>query len=740
MSKEFEIEDLQYNFDFKGLLLKLLGHWKLFVFCLGIAFAIAYYINIRKLPVYTMSNMISIKDDQNPFFTTNTSLTFNWGGTTDKVNTALIILRSRSHNEQVVDYLQYYTNYLRDGKYQRIDAYKLTPFNVQVDTARYQILNVPFTVTVLDTTTFRLSATFDQPSYTTQTYGKKTNRRWTADKTQFEGEFNFGEPIRLPFLNATLSYEKFRGKLNTPYYFSFSNYYQVINRYKQIRVFPESDGSSVLKMSLIGPNKARLVDYLNNSASILSANLLERKNLFATKTIAFIDSSLTTRSSELKEVEDELNDFKNKNSIYNLDQEGADLSNRLRTYDLAIEASERQLSYYNTLENYLLTKNDYNNVPAPTVAGIEEGSIAASVNRIIELAERRSRYKYSFKDNAPVFAEIDRDIDAVKQVLLENIASSKDRVRSDISNVESRIARSESAIRRLPKEQQELLKIERKYNLSLSTYNLFLSKKSEADLVKAANISDVLVIDSAKDTGGGRIGPNNSLNYILAAILGFFIPFLLVFVRFLLNNKIQHGQDIKRLSNIPVLGIIGKSNVEGNLAVLERPKSAIAESFRAVRSSLQFLYKEQGVSGAKTVLITSSVSGEGKTFCSINIASVFALSNKRTILLGLDLRKPKIFGDFDIKNDIGVVNCLIKDATLEEVVQRTSIPNLDIITSGPVPPNPSELLMNEQMDLLMETLKQEYDYIILDSPPLGLVTDAIQLVKYSDANLYVIRI
>ncbi|WP_374958195.1 hypothetical protein [Gilvibacter sp.] len=141
MSKEFEIEDVEYNFDFKGLLISVLKHWPFFLIAWGIGLAIAYYVNIRKLPVYTMSNMISIKDDQNPFFTTNTSLTFNWGGTTDKVNTALIILRSRTHNEAVVDSLQFYTNYLQDGKYQRTDAYKLVPFEFIADTSKYQVLN-----------------------------------------------------------------------------------------------------------------------------------------------------------------------------------------------------------------------------------------------------------------------------------------------------------------------------------------------------------------------------------------------------------------------------------------------------------------------------------------------------------------------------------------------------------------------------------------------------------------------
>ena len=257
--------------------------------------------------------------------------------------------------------------------------------------------------------------------------------------------------------------------------------------------------------------------------------------------------------------------------------------------------------------------------------------------------------------------------------------------------------------------------------------------------MKAANVSDVLVIDSAKDTGDGQIGPDTKLNYLLALFFGFLIPFVFVLILAFFDNKIANVKDIERQSRIPILGVVGKSNLGNGLEVLRRPKSAIAESFRAIRSSLQFMYKKQGVTGAKTVLLTSSVSGEGKTFTSINIASVFALSEKKTVLVGLDLRKPKIFGDFDIDNDKGVVNYLINDATLEEVTQKTEIPSLDIITSGPIPPNPSELLMGDAMEAFIATLKEKYDYIILDSPPLGLVADALELNRFADATIYMVR-
>jgi capsular exopolysaccharide synthesis family protein len=504
-------------------------------------------------------------------------------------------------------------------------------------------------------------------------------------------------------------------------------------------VSPLSSGSSVIRLRLVGQNKARLVDYLNASVKVLSDNMLERKNLFATKTIRFIDSSLSKKSIEVVAAEKELNTFKNRNEIFDLQAEGSEIKVKLSALDLRKEAVDRQLDYYNTLETYLIGKSDYRNVPAPSVAGISEGSISASVGKIITLAEERNKLQYAYKEGTPIFADIDRQIDAIKVVLLENIKSSKGLNRQELANINRDISKYEGEIRSLPKQQQELLKIERRYNLSQGTYDLFLAKRSEASLVKAANVSDVLVIDPAKDVGVGQVGPNTKLNNVLAAMLGFALPFLYVFLLVFYDKKVHTVNDIRELSKVPILGIVGKSPIKGNLVVLDKSKSATAESFRAIRASLQFMYKKQGVEGAKTVLVTSSVSGEGKTFCSINLASVFALSGKKTILVGLDLRKPKIFGDFDLDNDIGVVNYLIQDSDLKGVIQKTKFDHLDVITSGVIPPNPSELLMSDSMEVLIDELKEQYDYIVLDSPPIGLVSDSMELVRFADATIYIVR-
>jgi len=273
--------------------------------------------------------------------------------------------------------------------------------------------------------------------------------------------------------------------------------------------------------------------------------------------------------------------------------------------------------------------------------------------------------------------------------------------------------------------------------LSEANYNYLKQKSYEAGTAIAANVSDIKVLDRAKDTGQAPIEPKGSFNYLIGLMLGTVLPLLFIVSKEVLDNKITTVEEIERMYKIPVLGVLGKNNYENRLVVFNKPNSTISESFRGLRSNIQFLLKRE--SKNKTILITSSVSKEGKTMCALNLASVFALSGKKTVIIGFDLRKPQMHVEFDCKNDKGIVNYLIGDSTLEEVIQHSKIENLDFIPSGPVPPNPSELILSDATDTMFSDLKSKYEYIIIDTPPVGLVADAQELFKYSDAIVYMIR-
>ncbi|WP_316632820.1 polysaccharide biosynthesis tyrosine autokinase [uncultured Flavobacterium sp.] len=737
--KDFSIFENHSSFDFKGFLLKIASYWKWFLVSLIIAFTIAYQVNIRKEKIYGMQTMISIKEESNPFFTSNTSLVFNWGGISDQVNGISTIIQSRSHNELVVDKLQYYIDYLEQGEYNLIDSYGAVPFYVSIDKVKPQLANTLISIKFLSENEYQIQIPFENSSVSLITYSTNTYSNTSVQPTIFTKKYKVGEQVSLPFLNWKLQINDnpgfYKGK---EYFVKFNDFDGTVSQYRGVNVESDKGGGSLLTLSMQGTNKARMVEYLNATVRMLIKIQLDGKNQFATNTIRFIDSTLVAMESQLKQTGNELKTFRKDKNVYEIEGGGAKFSDKIMDFDVERDQVTRKIAYYNSLKAYLNNSVDYSRLPAPSVAGIEDPNIVANVSKLIALSTQRSEMAYAVKSDK-IFKDFDNQMRAVKDVLLENITTAKTSLLYDLSLVNAKIGEAESTVKRLPEEQQELLKIQRKYDLNDNIYTEFLKKRNEAEIVKASNLSDIHFIDSAKDIGGGLVGPKTSANYILALFLGVLMPLLFVFVLFFINNSIQNADDVSKLTDIPLIGVVGVNKDAVSLAVFDKPKSALSEAFRGIRSSLQFLYKRQQVSGSKTLMITSSISGEGKTFCSINIATVFALSEKKTVVIGLDLRKPRLAEEFNLTNQLGVVNYLIKQNSLDEIINRTQIPNLDVILSGPVPPNPSELILSEAMKEMIDELKQKYDYVILDTPPVGLVSDALELVQYADVTLYIVR-
>jgi capsular exopolysaccharide synthesis family protein len=737
--KDFSIFEAQTGFDFKGFLLKIGSYWKWFILSLAITFTIAYEVNIRKEKIYSMETLISVKEESNPLFTSNTSLVFNWGGTSDQVQTISTTLQSRSHNELVVDKLQYYIGYLSQGKYNLVDAYGAVPFYVAIDKTKGQLAGNLIGIKFLSANTYQIRIPFAANSVSLISYSNNSYSTTAVVPGDFVKTYKVGELVSLPFLNWKLQIKDNPGLYKgNEYFVQFNDFDSTVSGYRGINVKSDDKGGSIITLGMQGTNKARMVEYLNATVNMLIKRQLDSKNQFATNTIRFIDSTLVAMESQLKQTTNELKSFRTGKNIYDIEEGGGKFSGKIMEFDVKKDEITRKMAYYNSLKTYLRSSVDYSKLPAPSVAGIDDPNIVVNVSKLISLSTQRSEMAYAVKSEK-IFKDFDNQMEAVKKVLLENIATAKSSLQYDLAMVDSKINAVESTMKQLPEDQQELIKIKRKYDLSDNIYSTFLQKRSEADIVKAANLSDIHFIDPAKDIGGGLVGPKTSVNYVLALFLGLLIPLVFVFGIFFINNAIQNTEDISKLTQIPLIGVIGLSHEKSDLAVYEKPKSALSESFRAIRSSLQFLYKQQKLDGAKTLMITSSVSGEGKTFCSLNIATVFALSEKRTVILGLDLRKPKLFDEFNLTNEVGVVNYLIKQKTVDEIINPTHIPFLDVIFSGPVPPNPAEMILSEGMKDLIEELKAKYDYIILDTPPVGLVSDALELAQYCDVTLYIVR-
>ena len=746
MEQEFKIlnsqtENVRENLsDIKGYFFRVLSNWRLFLITIPIALAVAYYVNISTERIYSLHSTIAVKEKQNPLFSTGTNIAFNWGGVSDKVESIRRVLSSRSHNEKVVRELEYYIDYLRQGRFRVEDVYGDTPFLVKLKTDKFQFTNTIITIEFIDNYRFKLSIDFGEESKVSMiNYQNNKTHIYDVTTPTFSQEYKLDELIDLPFLNFTLTSVEGLGNISDKsYMIRFLSVDQSVSKYRKVNA-TSIPNTSLLNVSQSGPNKKRIVDYVNKTVDVLSIAALQDKTNYAFQTLDFITEQFKNTEDSLRLIESDIGKYKKSKGIYNLSLEGSQIFSETTGLDKNQRDLTDRLEYYNNLEDYINTSQNYIDVPAPAIVNIEDESIGEKIRVFTQLSTEKEKLKQEVTSNHPSLIALNQEIQTTKQILLENVSSLKNLLNLNIKNSKRRESDYNYQLKRLPEKEQKLLNFQRKYALTESNYLYLLQKGYEARTAIAATVSDITVLDSAKDTGQKSSKQRKPFNYMIGLLLGTLLPLFIIIAIEVLDTKIQTVEDIEGLSTIPILGVVGKKTTINNLSVFLKPKSTVAESFRALRSNIHFLFDRKKINESKTVMITSSISGEGKTFVSINMATVFALSGKKTILVGLDLRKPKIFGDFDIDNEEGVVNYLIGQKTIEEIIIPSKIENLDIITSGHVPPNPSELIMNSANEELMEYLKKNYEYIILDTPPVGLVADAFELVKYADVTLYVVR-
>ncbi|PIV16731.1 MAG: sugar transporter, partial [Flavobacteriales bacterium CG03_land_8_20_14_0_80_35_15] len=684
-------------------------------------------------PIYGLTSTISVKEKSNPLFSAGTTIAFNWGGVSDKVETIKRTLTSRTHNEKVVKRLKLYIEYLQEGRFRMEDMYGKTPFKVELDSNKYQIQNTLIRIKIYTDNNYRLTVDFpeDKP-VTLLNYENERARDYLSPKLQYSMVYKMGDKVSLPFLNMTLNLNLDRNsdEVGNIYYIRLNNLDQVVGSYQDVGT-QALDGTSLISISMMGSNKIKVVDFLNVSVEELAKAELIDKTDFARNTKDFIDKQFEITSDTLKAIEDNLGSYKKANKIYDLTVEGQIIFAETVGLERERIKIKNRLEYLDILENYINTHNTYTKIPAPAIIEIEDAKIRSNIDELTQLSIEKAYWMENVTADHPSLMKVEEKIKNARLIFLENISTLRSLIKISLAKNNNRQSEFDFKLSKLPKKQQQLVNFERKFTLTESNYTFLMQKKYEASIAIAATVSDITVLDKAKDVGQVSDIPKTGFNYALALLVGLLIPIVIVVVKELLNNKIVSVEEIERAFSIPILGVIGTHVSNNNCAVFERPKSSIAEGFRALRSNLQFMFKQDDslVKKGKVITVTSSVSGEGKTFIAMNMATVFALSDKKTIIIGLDLRKPKLYKYFEMDNEFGAVNYLVGQKTIQEVTRKTKIPNLDIITAGPIPPNPYELLLKKSMDEFISNLKNHYDYIVIDTPPVAIVSDALELFK-----------
>lgn len=633
------------------------------------------------------------------------------------------ILKSFSLNYRVLLELpDFHVVYVGIGKRSIAETrmYKYAPFKVLYDSLHKQRTGLPVSIRILSSENYKLEIDGDPKFSKVLAFNEKFN------------EVGFDFKI-VP--NST--YNSYDPDASNRYFFYFVSPVNLANQYRsKINVSPIEEEATLVTLSVSGFVPEQEVDYLNKLMEVYLLQGLELKNQTAEKTIEFIDGQIGTISDSLRLVENSLENFRLSNRLVDVSREGSFIQNRLENYENEKSSLLLQRKYYEYLKEYVDSRNDKGDLVSPGAMGVTNASLERLVTELATLQQQKNGLKLNISENLPAVTAFDNSIMNVKALIAENIRSSMNNIENAIRDADNRIELVEAELNRLPGTERRLINIQRKFDLNNTVYNYLLEKKAEAGIARASNVSDNRVVDAAQTFNSTRISPKSKQNYTMALAFGFLIPALLILFIDFLNNKVIDKKDIEKGTKAPILGFISHNGLQTELPVIEKPGSTLAESFRSVRTNLKYFIKDKK---NPVISVSSTISSEGKTFISINLAAIIASNGNKVLLIGLDLRKPRTHKVFGLNNDNGISNYLIGQEKFDNIILETNIENLWFTPSGPVPPNPAELIDSPAMKEFIARAQKQFDYILIDTPPVAIVTDALLVSPLTDFYLFIVR-
>ena len=740
-------EIFEQKTDFKDVIVRILHYKHYFVFTIILALGIAFVINKYSDERYSNVTTLLISEESNNSFLSGDDVMKGFGlfsGTGD-VENELSIIKSFGLISQAIDELSLEVTYVSEENLFPLDflpfksyqeLYKNSPIHVILDQTHLQPVDFRYYITVLNDSTFKLRAEGEEVvlyDYVTNIPMKE------IDSLNFEGVYKFGEQVISDFHSFTV-YKDTRYNMadfeEKQLFFQINNLFFLTATYRSLlNVSTTTTTSSVVVLSLTGKHPQKITNFLNMLTRVYLEQNLEKKNRIAYNTVRFIDAQISDIADSLSLAENKLQRFRSRNQVTNLSFQGEKIYEKVGELENERAILTMQQKYYEYIRDYLETHSDVSDLAAPSSGESQDPVLNELIARMIEANNERMKYMVGNEKNL-FLKNLEIEILNLKKTILENVNYNVEKIQIALRDIDSRSAKLNSQITRLPRTERELIGMERQFKLNDAIYTYLLEKRAEAQIAQASNAPDYEVIDKASLFRAAVISPRTKINYIVAIFLGLFFPFIFIIARDFMNSRVSDIKEIEAISNLPLVGQVFHNRTKSTTIILDYPKSPLADSFRAIRTNLQFFAKGED---KMTVLITSSASGEGKSFVSINLASVYALLGKKVLLLGFDLRRPALYKDFNLKNDKGITSYLIKKASIDAIVQSTEIENLDLIAAGPIPPNPVELIASDEVGVFLDELKKRYDYIIIDSAPIGAVTDSFLLFKYADINIFAVR-
>ncbi|MBE0674261.1 MAG: polysaccharide biosynthesis tyrosine autokinase [Bacteroidales bacterium] len=724
-----------------------LRNWHWFALAVFMSLTASYLINKNTVKIHKVSATILIEEA-----TTNQSkmLPSLYGGGDILSGIGLnagwyylqnqvFILKSYIVAERALKQLDFQVSYFRDDVWGEQEIWNDAPFVVIPDLTKAQPIGVNFKVTFLDDSKLRIES--EQISSLVTYYNYETDKtvgetnEFSLDTLTTYGLSVEGEGYSFSIIPRNGSITNGKSKSGA-YFFRFNTMGSLIQSWSgRLIVTTVDKDASILNISVDSdcPDKARL--YIDTHLNMYLQRTLDNKNKIADSTISFIDKQLEYMAESLTLTEASLEEFRRKNQVVDLSFMGQQLFQQ--TQELGTRKAELKIQddYYVYLLGYLSENREAGDLIAPSVMGIADPLLNNLVLELNKMADQKIAMSGTGVAENPYILTLESKIRNAKETLEENTRNLIKNNQIATRDIDNRINSLLVEVSKLPQTERQLFGIERQFKLNDQIYTYLLQRQAEAQIALASNSPDNEIIDTAR-VSEAPIKPRPVRNYAIALMLGLIIPGLFLIFRDLINNKVTGEDDLKRITDLPVAGHIIHSDRDYQSVVLREPQSQVAEAFRSLRTRLQFFTK---TTPSPVVLITSSMAAEGKTFTSINLAAACSLAGKKTVLVGFDLRRPKIYEDFGLSDQSGVSTWLIGRDKLDDIIQESGHENLWIITAGPIPPNPSELASSEKTKELFRELKERFDYIILDSAPMGVVSDTFSLAAVADITIILVR-
>ena len=689
---------------------RYLPFWPLFVITISIGLAVSWFYLRLETRIYVATAKVLLKDPQKNGGDSKVLDALNIFSEKKIVENEIIVLRSSSILEKVVSGLDLYNSVHNQGKVRTEELYKG---------------NSPVWFRAVDKSNvngggkyfFSVSWPKKQVSINNQTIAFN-------DTVNINGSTYFIVPN--PEYNQALT-----GK----------NYYAIFNSIAgaagsfagNLKANATSNQSTVIEVKLETPVPEKGVDFLNRLFEVYNDYAVVDKNLIAAKTLAFIENRLNLVVGQLDSVEKNIQSYKTRESVYDLGGQASLYLSNVSDLDRKSSEVQIQLDVLKDVQQYVDNKGKKPGT-VPSQLLISDPTLAGLLTKLYDAEFQLSMAESINGEKSDAVIMANQAVGRIKGDIKENLATIHSNLNAVKSNVNSGIAMNSGLLSQIPRKERGLLDISRQQAIKNNIYTFLLQKREETALSSAGTTPDLRVLE--KGSSYGPIKPVAKNYYLSGFLLGLLVAVTYVLLREQFNRKILFRTEIEEKTKIPVLAEIMYSKTTESIAISEGKRTIIAEQFRSMRTNLAFMGMNEE---NKSLLVTSSISGEGKSFIALNLAMSFTLTGKKVGLMEMDLRKPKLSKYLGINRDPGITSFLINKAGIDDIIKETKYPNLFVISAGPIPPNPTELIISPKFAEMMALLKEKFDYIIIDSAPIGPVTDSQLISSYANTTLYVVR-